>query len=132
MKPRIKNPKHTSANGGFEVQLEQGIGWSVIHLAGSIGIRQGEQFEKAMLKLVSHVPRVVVLDLTDLRFINVIGLGVIVRFGTAVRARGGRLVLTGANPRICRLIRQVHLHELFPPMEATSLEMERPPLAICA
>jgi len=75
-----------------------------------------------MLCEAERLGGVVALDLTGLRFINVIGLGVIVRFGQAIHAGGGRLTLHGADDNLCRLLRRVRLHELFPPLDPTDPE----------
>lgn len=146
----LRNPNTTNAStsihNGFSARLMSGRGMSIIRLAGSVGIEHGEAFEAALMAMAHRIDSVALIDLTDLRFINVIGLGVIVRLGNALQARGGRLALHGAAPNICQLIRTLRLHEVFPPLSlepADTAHAEQPEypahahdncheLAICA
>ena len=106
----------------------------MIHLAGTVSIEHGEAFEAVLLSMARTVEADAVLDLTGLGYINVIGMGVIVRLGNTLRLRGYRLALFGAAPNICKLLRTFHLHELFPPLPITSktVPSTTQTLAICA
>lgn len=122
---------------GFRIQLSNANGLSFIGLAGSVDIQASEAFESAMLRLLGQTAGSAVLDLQALNFINVIGLGVIVRFGHELSRRGDRLILHGAQPHICQLIQTMNLHELFPPLapkqtQPVSSLRVGPQLATCA
>jgi len=117
MQQTQKSPTDRHPPAGFSLQLLRAPGHCVVRLSGRIGLEYGEAFEAALMQLLDRVEGGVVLDLTSLRFINVIGLGVVVRFGKAIHDRGGRMMLHGADARLCRLIRTVKLHEIFPPLE---------------
>lgn len=120
---------------GFHARLDTRHGFSVIYLAGEVCLEQSGAFERTLLGMLDRLEDSVVLELSGLRFINVIGMGVIVCLGTAVHARGGRMMLLGASPRICGLIRQTRLHELFGPAALPGLSARRPQLnelATCA
>lgn len=118
MQQTQKSPIDRHPTAGFCLQLLRGPGHCVVRLSGRIGLEYGEAFEASLMQLLDRVEGGVVLDLTGLRFINVIGLGVVVRFGRAVQDRGGRMMLHGADARICRLIHTVKLHQIFPPFES--------------
>ena len=117
MQQTQKSPIDRHPTAGFCLQLLRGPGHCVVRLSGRIGLEYGEAFEASLMQLIDRVEGRVVLDLTGLRFINVIGLGVVVRFGKAVQDRGGRMKLHGADARVGRLIHTVKLHEIFPPLE---------------
>lgn len=120
---------------GFSIRLLRSEGLSVIRLAGKIDLEHCGAFSESLLGMLDRVGEAVVIELTNLRFINVVGLGVIVRLGNAVHARGGRMMLHNAAPPICRLIRAVRLHELFPPLGTVNDPQASPAitqLATCA
>lgn len=107
-----------SHRNGFSAQLHGSGDHCTVRLSGAIEAEHGDAFASILLGLARRIDRDTTLDLSGLGFISVIGLGVIVSFGNAMRARGCRLTLHGANPQVCRLIRTVRLHELFPPMRS--------------
>lgn len=134
MRPNTTHRKHTQAEPGFSLSLQNHENALLLRLSGSIDIGHCEAFERAVMRLAHLMQDTVILDLSGLRFINVIGLGVIVQLGNALRQRGGSLTLTGANRNICLLIHRLRLHELFPPKKSIAsadTETEQA-LAICA
>ena len=127
--------RRPSRDPDLTIRVLLGRGLAVIRLGGEVGLDNGGHFEAALLTQADRIETDTVLDLTELTYINVIGLGIIVRLGNALRARGCRLALFGAAPHICKLIRTVRLHEVFPPL-ALADTIESPThageLAICA
>ncbi len=127
----LRQPDHTHFTlheQGFYIELAQGQDTAVIRLSGSVAVQNSSDFESTLLNLPDRFEGSAVLELRGLSFINVIGLGVIVRLGNALRNRGDRLTLHGAKPRIRRLIHAVRLDELFAPTETPAETSTPPPL----
>lgn len=108
---------HSTHEHSFRLHRVRHTGLSIIRLAGSVTLEQSSAFESALVGMTQGMDDRLVLDLFGLSFINVVGLGVIARAGSAIRARGGQMMLTGAQHHICQLIATVHLYELFPPID---------------
>lgn len=133
--PHTQPHFQTPLSNGFSTRLLRTERLAVIRLAGEIGFEHGELFEAALLSQAQSINTDAMLDLAELRFINVIGLSVIVRLSNTLRDRGHRLALTNAAPNVCRLLRTVRLHELFPPLEVqdnSDAAQPKKQLAICA
>lgn len=135
MQKNTKSEKPTIVEIGYRLDLLKCRGMSFITVRGTIDLSQSGAFERDLLALAGRLGQHIILDLSGLCFINVIGLGVIIRFGSLMNARDGRMMLHGANRQICQLIQQTQLDELFPPFETaprTDGPATYPPLATCA
>jgi anti-sigma B factor antagonist len=91
-----------------------GDGWSVARVAGEVDIATAPKLREQLLAAVSrHGPRVV-LDLTDVGFLDSTGLGVIVGVLKRTRTLGGDLRLVCPNPTIRRVFEITALDRTMP------------------
>ncbi len=101
----------------FQVELSRpSADVAVVELKGEVDLYTSPQFKDALLQAIGEGTARVVVDLSQVRFIDSTGLGVVVGGIKAVTARGGTLDLVCPEGRIRRtfeitgLDRIVHIH----------------------
>jgi anti-sigma B factor antagonist len=84
-----------------------------LRLVGELDISTARQLRNATAALSERDLANLCLDLTDLEFIDAIGLRALLATHTLVTAHGGRLVLTGLRPLARRMLRITGLYEVL-------------------
>jgi anti-sigma B factor antagonist len=87
----------------------------IVRLHGDATLTETDSLRDALSPALEAEPPCVVLDLSDLEFINSMGLGVLVEFRQELTRRGGQMRLAGATEAIAEMLRRTRLVELFPP-----------------
>lgn len=86
---------------------------AVLHLRGELDSDAAVQLHATMADLLERpVPRIVV-DLTDLKFCDSVGLSAFITSKQVITARGGWLSFAGANPFLSQLMETVGLSRYF-------------------
>jgi len=86
---------------------------AVLHLKGELDADTASQLHATLAELVERpVPRIVV-DLTELKFCDSVGLSAFITSKQIITARGGWLSFAGANPFLLRLLETVGLSRYF-------------------
>ena len=86
---------------------------AVLHLKGELDADTASQLHTTLAELVERpVPRIVV-DLTELKFCDSVGLSAFITSKQIITARGGWLSFAGANPFLLRLLETVGLSRYF-------------------
>jgi anti-sigma B factor antagonist len=86
---------------------------AVLHLRGELDADTSAKLHEALAGLVARpVPRIVV-DLSDLRFCDSVGLSAFITSKQAIASRGGWLSFAAANPFLQRLMETVGLTRYF-------------------
>jgi anti-sigma B factor antagonist len=86
---------------------------AVLHLKGELDAETAGQLRETLAELVERpVPRIVV-DLTELKFCDSVGLSAFITCKQVIVARGGWLSFAGANPFLLRLLETVGLSRYF-------------------
>src|SRR4051812_24300300 len=86
---------------------------AVLHLKGELDAETAEKLRSTLADLLERpVPRIVV-DLTELKFCDSIGLSTFITSKQVITARGGWLSFAGANPFLTRLLETVGLSRYF-------------------
>ncbi|MBU2663347.1 STAS domain-containing protein [Actinoplanes bogorensis] len=86
---------------------------AVLHLRGELDSDTASQLHKLLADLLERpVPRIVV-DLTDLKFCDSVGLSAFITCKQVIDARGGWLSFAGANPFLTQLMETVGLSRYF-------------------
>jgi anti-sigma B factor antagonist len=73
-------------------------------LRGEIDLAQVGAVEARLRAVEAERPDVLVLELSQVRFMDVSGLRLLLRAHERLRAAGGRLVVLAASPRVRRLL----------------------------
>jgi anti-sigma B factor antagonist len=90
-----------------------GEGAYVIGLAGELDLYTGTQFEGALLEALRRGASEVVVDLTDVSFIDSTTLGILMRARKRLLALKGRLVLVCIDENILKLLHITTLDRMF-------------------
>ena len=86
---------------------------AVLHLRGELDADTAGQLHAALAELLERpVPRIVV-DVSELKFCDSVGLSAFVTSKQVIAARGGWLSFAGANPFLLRLLETVGLTRYF-------------------
>jgi len=103
----------------FEVTESELAGMSVLRARGEIDVASAPEFQTSLSEVIGQGAETIVVDLSDVSFIDSTGLGVLV--GAETRAReedkGLRLVVT--QPQILRLLELTGLDEVFTVLSST-------------
>ena len=95
----------------------------VLSLRGPLTASNAPIFQNAMRR--EEPAQTLILDLTDVPYVDSAGLGLLVSAFVSRQKSGRRMVLSGVNPRVQRLFEITRVHELF-------LVFDRPEDAIAA
>jgi len=85
----------------------------VLHLSGNFVMEISDEFNLLMTTLVTGGMKKVVFDLTDLKYIDSTGIGIIINFTKQVRTKGGDLVFFNVNPKILEIFHLVKLNDFI-------------------
>jgi anti-anti-sigma factor len=86
---------------------------AVLHLSGELDADTASQLHSMLADLLERpVPRIVV-DLSDLKFCDSVGLSAFITSKQVIAARGGWLSFAGANPFLIQLMETVGLSRYF-------------------
>jgi anti-sigma B factor antagonist len=97
----------------FEVTDSGLPGVPVLAVRGEIDVATSPDMRELLQGLIEGEPQLLVVDMTDVSFIDSTGLGVLVEAVTGVRAGGGDLRLVVTQPHIIKLFELTGLDEVF-------------------
>lgn len=94
-------------------------GDSVTHVSfqGELDFQSVRFISAALREPLSERRRTVVLDMSELSFIDSSGLGVLIRMKREVELLEGRLLVSGVSPAVQRVIDVTRLNEWFDPVK---------------
>ena len=87
--------------------------WIVESVAGDVDLASAPELRARLKDLIDPGPTFVVLDLSELVFIDSTGLGVLVGVHRRVKEAGGEVRLASAGPRIMRVLSVTGLDRVF-------------------
>lgn len=82
-----------------------------IHLSGNFVMELTEEFSLFMSTLVQGGMRKTAFDLSNLKYIDSTGIGVIINMTKMMRSRGGELCFVNVNPKIMEIFNLVKLND---------------------
>ncbi len=88
-------------------------GAAVLVVRGEVDLSSAPQLRQRLLGLATAGPTTVVVDLTDVSFIDSTGLGVLVSALKRLRAEGGDLRLVVNRPQIAKVLEITGLDTVF-------------------
>lgn len=88
-------------------------GRALMALSGELDLAIAPDLVTEMEYALDHVSPHLVLDLSDVEFIDSSGLTMLLRVRQLTQERGGSLVLTGANEALDYLLTLTRLHDFF-------------------
>ena len=94
-------------------QLESGV--AVITISGRLALGgETEKLDAALSKLLAADPKLVILDITGLDYVDSSGVGMLVSCLTRLKKAGGGMKVAGANPRIRRIFSMTGVEGMMP------------------
>jgi anti-sigma B factor antagonist len=118
-----------SVSGGSVVDLgievSEKDGWSVVAVSGEVDVATAPRLREQLIELVNHGRHHIVVDLTDVEFLDSTGLGVLVGALKRVRTNNGELALVCSEPRILKVFEITGLTKVFP-MHRTLADVAAP------
>jgi anti-sigma B factor antagonist len=98
----------------FELSSEShGTRTHVIHVKGEIHVSTAKEFAQRLDDAIAHEASQIVLDLTEVEFIDSTGLTVLLNGLRSITLRGGRLAPAISNPTVLRLFEITRLDTTF-------------------
>ena len=91
---------------------------TIVVLSGDIDLRQAPTFHAALVEIVSERPRRLILDLSEVPYMDSSGVGTLVEIFRRVTAYKGKMILFGLNPRVRSVFEITKLDKFFTIVES--------------
>ena len=96
----------------------------LVRVGGDLDLETSPELTDQLKALLG--PHLLVVDLSEVEFMDSTGLGVLIGAHKEQQAHGGALALVGAQPRVQKILRITKLHKVFdlhPTLEDLALEL---------
>jgi anti-sigma B factor antagonist len=120
---RFREKRGSSAmktDAEFEVTGSEQPGVPVLRVRGEIDVASAPEFQTSLSDLVGQGSEIVIVDLSEVSFIDSTGLGVLVGAEKEMRDMSHSLRLVVPQPQIMRLLELTGLDEVFTILSSTS------------
>lgn len=77
---------------------------SVVAVAGELDALSAPQLDAHLTGLLTDQPSYVVIDLTEVEFLDSTGLGVLIKALTHLREHGAEMALVATSPRVLKVL----------------------------
>ncbi len=110
--------------GDLALGLKTTDGVTLVSLAGSADMAEAHALSDTLDRMIDEGRTRLVIDLSDLTFINSMGLGAFIKAHNLCRQQGGSLFLANPQPAVRRVLRTTRLDEFFPLYKAVAQAMQ--------
>jgi anti-sigma B factor antagonist len=100
-------------SGTLEVKTVQTGGTSVVHVRGEVDLRTSPQLRVLLVDAARRVDGPLLVDLSDVGYMDSSGVGTMVFVKREVEKSGGKLVLIGLQQRVRSVLEITHLDKFF-------------------
>jgi len=97
----------------FAVEQRVDNGVNIVKVSGEIDVFSSPRLREMLLDVIDKGPLRLVVDLSDVTFLDSTGLGVLVGIYHRLRARNGSMSFVGANDRVRRVFHITQLTKIF-------------------
>ncbi len=101
---------------GFEIQtrpLEGHDATMLVTVRGEIDFNRSPELHETLLEIIRNKPRRLVLDLSNVSYIDSSGVGTLVDAQRRLSRDGGKVVLAGLTPRVRGVLEITGLDQFF-------------------
>ena len=113
----------------INISIQESRGVSVVVVSGRIVFgEEANALRREVKPLVQTSGGAVVIDLTDVSYVDSGGIGALVGLYTTARAAGGQLKLAGANPKVLHVLQITKLADIlgmFPTAAEAAASLQR-------
>jgi anti-sigma B factor antagonist len=95
------------------IDVQRVSGYPVLSVSGEIDIYTAPLFKQAVVRLVTEGNNEVIIDLTNVTFMDSSGFGTLLGATRRLRPSGGGLFLAGPNSTIQRMLRLTRLDTIM-------------------
>lgn len=88
-------------------------GAAVVKLAGEVDMSHSPGVHQALVEVLENRPGRLVIDLTEVSYMDSSGVGILVDALRRVRVSGGKLVLAAVAPRVLSVLQITKLDQFF-------------------
>jgi anti-sigma B factor antagonist len=108
----------------FNVHVRHSDGVSLVEVSGRLTSFESKAFREMIHGLVRDGNTNIVLNLTDLEYLDSSGVGELVRNYMSVVKKGGAMKVVGLAPKVEEILKVTQLYQVFPefPDEASALQ----------
>jgi len=108
----------------FSATIRQSGQVSLIDLQGRLTFFEVAILRENLTRLVREGRKQIVLNLSDLQYLDSSGIGELARMYVMVLKNGGEMKVVGLTPKIEEILKITHLYQVFPefPDEQTALQ----------
>jgi anti-sigma B factor antagonist len=108
----------------FSVSVRQADGISLVDVTGRLTSFEAKAFREMIQELLHQGHTNIVLNLTNLEYLDSSGIGELVRNYMSVIKQGGAVKVVGLAPKVEEILKVTQLYQVFPefPDEASALE----------
>lgn len=104
----------------FEMTVPEVSGVPVLKVRGEIDVASAPDFHASISDIIGRGPEVVIVDMSEVSFIDSTGLGVLVSAEKETREAGKDLRLVVTQPQIMKLLELTGLDEVFTVLSSTN------------
>jgi anti-sigma B factor antagonist len=97
----------------FEVVTDSGDGYVLVSVVGELDVATAPRLRKNLNKALDETRPTLVMDLTEVTFIDSTALGVLIETSKLCDANGGTMRIAVSEPRILKVFEITGLTELF-------------------
>ena len=108
-----------TSDAQFEMTRTHQPGVSVLQARGEIDVASAPEFHASRAQLIGEGPEILIVDMSEVSFIDSTGLGVLVSAEKESRGAGHELRLVVTQPPITRLLALTGLDEVFTVVSST-------------
>lgn len=108
----------------FNVSVRHADGVSLVDMSGRLTSFESKAFRQMIHALLKDGHTNIVLNLTDLEYLDSSGVGELVRNYMSVVKKGGAMKVVGLAPKVEEILKITQLYQVFPefPDEASALQ----------
>lgn len=97
----------------MQVEFRSADGIRVARVRGEVDLRTSPQLREMLLAEARAAVGILVIDLSDVGYMDSSGVGTLVFVKREVERTGGRVVLAGLQPRVRSVLEITHLDKFF-------------------
>jgi anti-sigma B factor antagonist len=97
----------------FEVTESVQSGVPIVNVRGELDVSTSPELHTWLAEAISHAPQLLIVNLTDVSFIDSTGLGVLVGALRDVRTAGGDVRLVVTQPHVNKVLELTGLDKVF-------------------